>query len=65
MSIIEVKNLVKRYGELTAVDGISFSVTEGALFAFLGPNGAGQIDDHQRHVHGPGQERRGDPHQRI
>lgn len=40
--IIEVKNLVKRYGTLTAVDGISFSVAEGALFAFLGPNGAGK-----------------------
>jgi multidrug/hemolysin transport system ATP-binding protein len=40
--IIEVKNLVKRYGDLTAVDGISFSVAEGAFFAFLGPNGAGK-----------------------
>lgn len=40
--IIEVKNLVKRYGSLTAVDGISFTVQEGALFAFLGPNGAGK-----------------------
>lgn len=40
--IIEVRNLVKRYGSLTAVDGISFSVREGALFAFLGPNGAGK-----------------------
>ena len=41
-AIIEVKNLVKRYGSLTAVDGISFTVQEGALFAFLGPNGAGK-----------------------
>jgi multidrug/hemolysin transport system ATP-binding protein len=40
--IIEVKNLVKKYGSLTAVDGISFTVEEGALFAFLGPNGAGK-----------------------
>ena len=40
--VIEVKNLVKRYGNLTAVDGISFTVEEGALFAFLGPNGAGK-----------------------
>jgi len=39
---IEVNGLVKRYGDLTAVDGISFSVPEGALFAFLGPNGAGK-----------------------
>jgi multidrug/hemolysin transport system ATP-binding protein len=41
-NIIEVNNLVKRYGNLTAVDGISFAVAEGALFAFLGPNGAGK-----------------------
>jgi multidrug/hemolysin transport system ATP-binding protein len=41
-SIIEVKGLVKRYGNLTAVNGISFRVEEGALFAFLGPNGAGK-----------------------
>ncbi len=41
-SIIEVNNLVKRYGNLTAVDGISFTVEQGALFAFLGPNGAGK-----------------------
>ncbi len=41
-AIIEVKNLVKRYGSLTAVDGISFTVEQGALFAFLGPNGAGK-----------------------
>ncbi len=40
--IVEVNGLVKRYGNLTAVDGISFSVQEGALFAFLGPNGAGK-----------------------
>ncbi len=42
MSIVAVTNLVKRYGDLTAVDGISFNVQEGALFAFLGPNGAGK-----------------------
>lgn len=40
--IIAVTNLVKKYGEITAVDGISFSVEEGSLFAFLGPNGAGK-----------------------
>lgn len=40
--IVEVNGLVKRYGNLTAVDGIRFSVQEGALFAFLGPNGAGK-----------------------
>jgi multidrug/hemolysin transport system ATP-binding protein len=42
MSIVEVTNLVKRYGDLTAVAGISFTVSEGSLFAFLGPNGAGK-----------------------
>ena len=41
-NVIEVTGLRKRYGNLTAVDGISFSVPEGALFAFLGPNGAGK-----------------------
>jgi len=40
--IIEVKNLVKKYGNFTAVDGISFSVREGNLFGILGPNGAGK-----------------------
>ena len=41
-SIIEVKNLVKKFGDLTAVNGISFDVTRGEIFAFLGPNGAGK-----------------------
>ncbi len=40
--IVEVNGLAKRYGNVTAVDGISFAVQEGALFAFLGPNGAGK-----------------------
>lgn len=39
---IEVRNLVKRFGDLTAVDGISFSVSPGEVFGFLGPNGAGK-----------------------
>lgn len=39
---IEVRDLVKDYGKLRAVDGISFDVEEGKLFAFLGPNGAGK-----------------------
>ena len=40
--IIEVKNLKKSYGEVKAVNGISFYVETGKLFAFLGPNGAGK-----------------------
>jgi len=41
-SVIEVEELQKIYGELHAVDGISFSVKKGEVFAFLGPNGAGK-----------------------
>jgi ABC-2 type transport system ATP-binding protein len=40
--IITVQNLTKRFGDFTAVDGISFDVEQGELFAFLGPNGAGK-----------------------
>ncbi|HYK93867.1 MAG TPA: ABC transporter ATP-binding protein [Thermoplasmata archaeon] len=39
---IEVSQLVKRYGTLTAVDGIGLEVHPGEVFAFLGPNGAGK-----------------------
>ncbi|SHH94987.1 ABC transporter [Clostridium collagenovorans DSM 3089] len=40
--IIEVKGLVKKYNNLTAVKGIDFYVNKGELFAFLGTNGAGK-----------------------
>ncbi|MEA2785250.1 MAG: type transport system ATP-binding protein [Candidatus Eremiobacteraeota bacterium] len=39
---LEVADLVKRYGDFTAVDGISFQVQEGEFFGLLGPNGAGK-----------------------
>ncbi len=42
MAIIEVKDLVKKFDDFTAVDSISFSVEQGEIFAFLGPNGAGK-----------------------
>lgn len=42
MNIIDVKNLTKTYGDFTAVDNVSFSVKEGAIFGLLGPNGAGK-----------------------
>jgi lipooligosaccharide transport system ATP-binding protein len=41
-SIVVAENLVKRFGELKAVNGISFAVEKGELFGFLGPNGAGK-----------------------
>lgn len=40
--MIEVKGLVKKFGNFIAVDDISFSVSKGEIFAFLGPNGAGK-----------------------
>lgn len=40
--VVEVDSLVKQYGDLMAVNGISFELYEGEVFAFLGPNGAGK-----------------------
>jgi ABC-2 type transport system ATP-binding protein len=40
--MICVKDLVKKFGDLTAVDHVSFEVKQGEIFAFLGPNGAGK-----------------------
>ena len=40
--ILEVKDLVKQYGDFTAVKGITFDIKEGEIFSLLGPNGAGK-----------------------
>lgn len=41
-NVIEIKGLYKKFGDLTAVDHISFSVKEGEIFGMVGPNGAGK-----------------------
>ena len=41
-AILEVRNLVKKYDDFTAVKGISFDIKEGEIFSLLGPNGAGK-----------------------
>jgi ABC-2 type transport system ATP-binding protein len=42
LGLIETVNLTKKFGDLTAVDGVTFRVEEGEVFGFLGPNGAGK-----------------------
>src|SRR3954463_16594838 len=42
MNAIDVQTIVKKFGDFTAVNGISFSVQEGEIFGLLGPNGAGK-----------------------
>jgi ABC-2 type transport system ATP-binding protein len=41
-NILEVKELIKQYGDFTAVKGVSFDIKEGEIFSLLGPNGAGK-----------------------
>jgi ABC-2 type transport system ATP-binding protein len=41
-NIVEVSHLTKRFGDLTAVNDVTFNVKHGQIFAFLGPNGAGK-----------------------
>lgn len=42
VAVIEVKNLVKKFGQFTALDGVTFDVRKGEVFGFIGPNGAGK-----------------------
>ncbi|MBM3294344.1 MAG: ATP-binding cassette domain-containing protein [Candidatus Aminicenantes bacterium] len=50
-TIIRAEGLTKKYGDFTAVDGISFEIREGECFGFLGPNGAGKTTT-VRMIHG-------------
>src|SRR5207245_11240100 len=40
--IVQVRNLTKRFGDFTAVDGVSFDIRQGEILGLLGPNGAGK-----------------------
>ena len=41
-TVVEIKNLVKRYGELVALDHFNLEIKEGEIFGLLGPNGSGK-----------------------
>ena len=43
--LIKTDRLKKHFGDIAAVDGISLSVRQGEVLGFLGPNGAGEVDD--------------------
>jgi ABC-2 type transport system ATP-binding protein len=62
--VIHAENLVKTFGAVKAVDGVSFDVREGEIFAFLGPNGAGKTTTIQMLTTLSGADQRIDPHRR-
>ena len=65
MATIELDGLTKRFGSLVAVDHVSFSVDQGTVTGFLGPNGAGQ-DHHAADAARAGPPERGHrDHQRL
>lgn len=39
---VEIKNLTKRFGKVTAIDGVNLTLNEGEVFGYIGPNGAGK-----------------------
>lgn len=41
-TVVEIRNLVKNYGKLRALDGLNLSIKRGEIFGFLGPNGSGK-----------------------
>ena len=53
--MIEVKNLVKKYGDYVAVDHLSFQIEKGQVYGFLGPNGAGKSKIESKYHKGIGE----------
>ena len=49
-TVVEIRNLVKNYGKLRALDGLNLSIKRGEIFGFLGPNGSGEDDSHELYV---------------
>lgn len=42
MAVLETRNLIKKFGNFTAVDGVSIEMSAGEIYGFIGPNGAGK-----------------------